>query len=454
MALREIEEIEEEPILVTEDDLKYTCNSLLKEVQKIENIPQQNNEMISRSERNIINLLTKLQECEGIDGFNEVLFESPVTQKFSALIQCPNTEISSLFISILTDVCENTNSIPIVKRGNYLEIAISRCVTVNFIEVQPDAQLLYGTFNLIATILDGCEDAPDYATHLLQDTEVLSLIEKQFIRDDFDENVLAATETLAILLQIQPSFISKIDIGLVNLLVRFCANLQNPKSASEIEAAHNAFNSVILIGLDEIGNEKLVELRAIDILLNCWTPHSSVALLAIRSVESVLSASKACCEQFIEGGGIKKLFSALNDQMIVKSQKFCVPIVGILDSLLTILDTDSTYFMRVMRKFEEKECEKVERIVQIAEFLFDIVDEKNPDSLDNLQLCCCIIMVIFGYGSIEIQTKLIQEISDSESIDFQLVVDSAELRIDEAKSIADRVRKGIEMIQKVVDVNI
>lgn len=61
---------------------------------------------------------------------------------------------------------------------------------------------------MISVILDGCEDAAGFAAAFLKDTEFLSLIKRQLTRDDFDDNVLAATETLAILLQMQPNFIS------------------------------------------------------------------------------------------------------------------------------------------------------------------------------------------------------------------------------------------------------
>jgi hypothetical protein len=80
------------------------------------------------------------------------------------------------------------------------------------------------------------------------------VIQRQFARDDFDENVLASTEAIALLLQLHPMFISQ----LLNLLLRFCANARHIGSAG-----HNAFNLVSMIGTDAKGNEALAELKVL-----------------------------------------------------------------------------------------------------------------------------------------------------------------------------------------------
>ena len=81
---------------------------------------------------------------------------------------------------------------------------------------------------MISVILDGCEDAAGFAATLLKDTEILSLIKRQLTRDNFDDNVLAATETLAILLQMQPNLLAKkITSIIVKMMKRLKVEMEN-----------------------------------------------------------------------------------------------------------------------------------------------------------------------------------------------------------------------------------
>ena len=114
------------------------------------------------------------------------------------------------------------------ERSDYLVTAIKFCVPLNEVNIQTDAQFLYNTFNLISVILDGCEDAAGFAATLLKDTEILSLIKRQLTRDDFDDNVLAAKETLAILLQMQPNLLAKkITSIIMKMMKRLKVEMEN-----------------------------------------------------------------------------------------------------------------------------------------------------------------------------------------------------------------------------------
>lgn len=446
MAFHQISDSDnDEPVVPTSADLINVCSVLHSLLVK-----HQNGSFTESDLSQLAAQLKLLQDYGCVDGYSHVIFASQFWGLINEIFNIDDTSIMSTFVSITMDICDDVSNIEYVLKSGILETAISKCECVDFKDVQSDAQFLYNTFGLISIILDGCDDGKDFANLLLKKTKLLSLIEKQFIRDDFDENVLAASETLAILLQIQPEFAKEIDIGLVNLLLRFCANLMNPKSASEDEAAHNAFNAVILLALDEKGNQMIEKLNGLDIMLNCWSSKASSASLAIKTIESILSASEKCCLQFIDAGGIKKLFGSFKVSLIKSSSTF-LNIIGILDSLLTMLPIDSTYFKRVIRKFEENECEKTKILIKFTEYLFDILNDKDPDSYDNLGLICTCIIIIFGYGSIKIQAEIIASVSESESLDFQLIIDSTELRIEGAKYITDKVKNSIKKLKEVID---
>ena len=150
----------------------------------------------------------------------------------------------------------------------------------------------------------------------------------------------------------------------------------NPKSASEDEAAHNGFNAVSLFALNEKGNELLVQLNGIEMLLNCWNSKAKTAMLAVKTIETALSASTPCCIQFINAGGLKKLSQTINDPKTLTSKKICSSVIGILDALLTMLplpssnkptlsvdgspDPDGKYFKKVIKLFKKADEKKVD----------------------------------------------------------------------------------------------
>ena len=445
-----MDENEEVP-LPTKKDVIETCDQICLEITKIEKSGDGDEIIKKRCYEKIVKLLETLKNYEGIDHFSDSLFDSSLNSQFSFLVSTPNTEVSSSFISLLTDICEDSTAIDIVKRSNYLITAIQYCGPLDEVNVQTDAQFLYNTFNLISVILDGCEEPQEFAQKILKETEIISLIQRQLQRDDFDENVLAATETLAILLQLYPPFIAESDPELLHLLLRFIANEQNPKSASEDEAAHNGFNALTLFALDKKGNEQLYELKGIEILLIGWSSKAKTAMLAVKVLESALAASVECCEQFIDYGGIKKLFHALSSPGTQSSLKVSSRVIGILDALLTMLPTDSTYFKRVIRRFVKDKLEKSAKMIKISEFIFDNVTEDNNDVMDVFQLCACCIFILIGYGTSDVRVQLILEIEKSETLDFQLLSDAAELRIDDAKEIADRVKTGIRIVSDIIE---
>ncbi|OHT06935.1 hypothetical protein TRFO_24892 [Tritrichomonas foetus] len=442
---------ENEAPLPTKEDAIKVCDAISSDISKIKKLSDEDEDLRFKFYKNIVDNLETLKKYEGIDHFSDILFDSSLNSQFSFLVSTPNTEISSSFISLLTDICEDSTTIDIIRRSDYLVTAIAGCLPLDEVNIQTDAQFLYNTFNLIAVILDGCEDAQGFADTILKNTELLELVKRQFKRDDFDENVLAATETLAILLQIYPQFIGESDSELLHLLLRFVANERNPKSASEDEAAHNGFNAVTLFAIDEKGNEMLVELRGIEILLNGWSSHSKTAMLAIKSLESALAASTPCCEQFIEFGGIKKLFRALNDPATLTSKKLSTRIIGILDALLTMLPDNSLSFKRVLKKFIENEYEKISKLIKLSEFVFENVTDDDADSMDTFQLCSCCLLILLAYLPNEAKAVIIENLSKSETLDFQLLIDTAELRIEEAPAIADKVRNGITILVQLVE---
>lgn len=463
---------ETEAPLPTKKNVDSAWDSIFKEIAKIKNLRDEDLDIMSKSFNTMSQQLELLKSYEGIDHFSDIFCDPSHTDEFKFLVSAPNTAVSSLFVSILTDICEQQTIIDVIKKSEFLYKAISVCLPINENNIQTDAQLLYNTFDLISIILDGCEDAPEFAKTLLNNTDILTLIKRQLQRDEFDDNVLAATETLAILLQLQPEFITTYDTGkseeededadsidgLLNLLLRFVVNERNPKSSNEDEAAHNGFNAITLFALNEKGADMLAKQQGIEMLLSCWSSKVKTAPLAIKSIETALAASTPCCIQFIQANGLKKLSKTFTSADILTSKRKSVWCIGILDALLTMLplpeqgselDPNGECFIKVLKMFQKDNCKNSSKLIKISEFIFENVTENDSEMMDSFQMASCCIAIISHFSKNDVMAKILLGVATSETIDFQLIIDSATLRIDDAPSIAERVESSIQTVEKL-----
>ena len=396
----------------------------------------------------ILSELAKLQKMEEVPGFVESLFDGKFEEACMFLVSTANTEVASVFMSILNDVCEKESVVERLKKSECLLATVENCVGVSEGDVQSDAQFVYDTMTLLSTILDACEDGKEFAERLARKTKLFEVIQRQFARDDFDENVLAASELLSVILQFEPKLVQEVDEGMLNMLLRFCVNERNPKSMGEDEAAHNAFNCVILFALDPKGNELLAELKGVELLLSCWSPSAATAGLAMKAIEAALSASSACCEQFVEAGGLKKLFGSLKS---AKTAEKAFSVVAMIDALLTMLSVDSTAFHRVLRKFCERDCEKIKAFFSVAEIVaLEQSDEEEEDdsAFSTLMLCCSIVAVLFAFCPSEGRVESITQMSESDALDLETIVETAELRV-ESSSGLERIKDAISLLRQV-----
>jgi hypothetical protein len=447
MSLRDTSDMDDDdPPNFTESDVKRQLDLVSRSIHTASNPDAPSAQ--TRATVTLRSSLSDLQKMEGVPHFGDLFFSSSLSKQFSLLVNFPDTDISSSFLTLLTDLCDDLSHLEQVRRSNLLSESIHRCLGLDEVQIQTDAQFFYNTFNLLSTILDGLEDGKEFASQILRETDIIPLIHRQFGRDDFDENVLQATETLAILLQLHPAFISELDAGLVNLILRFCANARSPKSPSEDEAAHNAFNVISLIGMDVSGNAVLAELNGVEMLLSCWITSAPCAVLAIRSIDACLAGSRICCEQFVDGGGLKRLFGSFK---LMATVKFGFPMVSMLEHLVTVLDTDSVHFKRVLRKFAENGAEKVAKFLGVCEFVAgqQSEDENEEDpAFEVLTKCCAILAVVFAFSESAVRLAVLNAIAQAETVDLETVADSAEIRVGEVG--AERIGLGVSLLREVM----
>ena len=450
--------------LPTQKDLTALCKNIASNMKKYTALYDKKEEIPDNLINSLDTDLDKLSDMTEMEGFFDTLFSSEVYPFFNSLISFPNREVSSSFVSIIADYADDPKNIERILKEDFITNAINACEKLDEVNIQSDAQFLYITFELISIVLDGCDDSKQVAENIIKNTNILKIITKQFERDDFDENVLGASELLAIMLQMSPELAESIDIGLINLIVRFCANMRSTKQADQDEAASNAFNIIILLAINEKSLAKLIEVNAISVLLECMDLSSnsktekSSARLALNAIESCCSASATCCEQLVDNGGLKKVFGLIKESKIVSNKSLCSNIISIIESMLTLLPIQSLQMERVIRKFIENNYSKVHIFIEIGEKLFENVKfdddgniDANDDSFDTFCLICSSLTVLVGIGPKELKIETLKAILLSDVIDAELIIDSASERADLAPSIKERLTNCIQVLSKLTE---
>ena len=83
----------DETKLPTKKDVTNVCDSIMDEIQKINDLRESDQEMRFKSYDKILELLEKLKSYEGVENFSDILFDSALNSQFSFLVSTPNTEI-------------------------------------------------------------------------------------------------------------------------------------------------------------------------------------------------------------------------------------------------------------------------------------------------------------------------------------------------------------------------
>ena len=75
-------------------------------------------------------------------------------------------------------------------------------------------------------------------------------------------------------------------------------------------------------------------------------------------------------------------------------------------------------------------------------------EEEDDSAFSTLMLCCSIIAVLFAFCPSEGRVEIITQMSESEALDLETIVETAELRV-ESSSGLERVKDAIGLLRQV-----
>jgi len=220
-------------------------------------------------------------------------------------------------------------------------------------------------------------------------------------RGENDSNRLYASEILAILLQTSDA--SKrafaLELGGMEALLQAVARYRkaNPGDAEEEEYLENVFDALCASAMLPEGKGELLKAEAIDLMVIMMKKRPLARLPAMKFCNFALTDSAPACEQFVASLGLGPLFGffmgkgldkgagkkAKGKKKMKRDQagEMQEHVVSIVTNLLHKVPLASKSRNRVLSKFAEQECEKLDRLVE----LWSEYSEKIGPAADSLE---------------------------------------------------------------------
>ncbi|KAL9931925.1 hypothetical protein V8E36_009240 [Tilletia maclaganii] len=195
----------------------------------------------------------------------------------------------------------------------------------------------------------------------------------------WDQNRYYAAELLAMIVQGADGEENRVRIGKAGALDELLGEVsqfrkRDPIGGEETEFMENLFDALCSCLQLDANKKRFLEGEGVELMIIIMREKSVARLRAIKTLDFALSgpAGAACCETFVEGLGLKPLFSVFMGKGFAK--KSDAPtltdeehILGILISLFNNLASDSPLRTRVLAKFVEIDYEKVDRLLEMRE---------------------------------------------------------------------------------------
>jgi beta-catenin-like protein 1 len=115
------------------------------------------------------------------------------------------------------------------------------------------------------------------------------------------------------------------------------------------------------------------------------------------------------CNAFVEALGLKTLFSAFMGKVSKKGKGTTLPdsedvnhILGILSSLFSNLDSDSTHRIRLLAKFVENDYEKVDKLLDVRESARTRLQLTDKEIAEEREVCS-VLLLTWNFSSSEIR---------------------------------------------------
>ncbi|KAI5408190.1 hypothetical protein KIW84_054135 [Lathyrus oleraceus] len=330
--------------------------------------------------------LHKLKVLAGAPELYPDLVSLNVVPSIVDLLNHDNTDIAIDVVQLLQDLTDedalDENDEPArvlvdaIVDNSALELLVQNLHRLS--ESDPDENA--AIYNTLATIENLIEVKPAVAELVCEKTKLLKWLLGKIKVREFDGNKQYASEILAILLQ--SSSVNQKKLGQMNgvdVVLQAVAmyKSKDPKSSDEEEMVENLFDCLCCLLMPLENKERFVKAEGVELMIIIMKQKKLAYASAIRAIDFAMTNYPPACERFVDVLGLKTAFAAFMDshQQVKFQLSFNIG-CALTDNALcfSLMSYEILNFSGILRgsrrerllsKFVENECEKIDRLMEL-----------------------------------------------------------------------------------------
>lgn len=212
---------------------------------------------------------------------------------------------------------------------------------------------------------------------------------------EFDGNKQYASEILAIMLQTSVANQKRLgQMNGVDVLLQAVAmyKSKDPKSSEEAEMLENLFDCLCCLLMPLENKERFVKAEGVELMIIIMKQKKSAYGSAIRALDFAMTKYPPACERFVDVLGLKTAFAAFMGKIPINkknkkeryNEELEERVVSLIASLFGGILRGSRR-ERLLSKFVENECEKIDRLMELYMRYSDRV-KAETERMDRLEL--------------------------------------------------------------------
>jgi beta-catenin-like protein 1 len=310
------------------------------------------------------------------------MVEMGIVQIIIHLLAHENTDIVGSSVHLLQELCdieilsENDESVAVLidelLNNRIIEHFVTQVLSrLNNVD-KDEEEAIHSVFSTMESILDF---RPEAAELCIEQGLFVELMNRATLKSSFDPNKLYASQLLSVILQTSENAKAKLveKKDGIDFLLRALASYKrkDPATADETEHMENLFDALCaallrkenrLVFLKDEGNELMY-------LMLKEKKASREGALRVLSYVTAVPDGVENCDHFVEMFGLRVIFPLFMKTPSKAKRKDTTPIeheehvCSIIEALLYSCSSDNR--KRVLSKFDENDCEKVERLVEL-----------------------------------------------------------------------------------------
>ncbi|KAL8532250.1 hypothetical protein ACS0TY_008743 [Phlomoides rotata] len=340
-----------------------------------------NPDKFADSEIELHDELEKLKILAGAPELYPDLVSLGTVNSITGLLNHDNTDIAIDAVTLLQDLTDadvvedNDESAQVLVdalvENSAVELLVQNLARLN--DSDPDESA--AIYNTLSTIENLIEVRPSVSELVCEKTKLLKWLLARIKIREFDSNKQYASEILAILLQNSAANQKRFgQMNGVDTLLQAVAmyKSKDPKTGDEEEMVENLFDCLCCLLMPLENKERFVKAEGVELMIIIMNQKKLCYGSAIRALDFAMTNYPPACERFIDVMGLKTAFPAFMGKIPLSkknkkkwsSEEYEERLISLIASLFGGILRGSRR-ERLLSKFVENECEKIDRLMEL-----------------------------------------------------------------------------------------